>query len=154
MDDSIAIASDHAGFELKEFVRGYLSGHGYKVADLGTSNCDSVNYVDYGIKLGRGVSEGKYKRGVLICGTGIGMSMTVNRFRGIRGALCHDTLTARLSRLHNDANVLVLGGRLLGKGLVQDMIDTWLNTEFEGGRHQARLDKISEIEDNWSKGEC
>ncbi len=154
MDDSIAIASDHAGFELKEFVREYLSGHGYKVADLGTNNCDSVNYVDYGIKLAQGVSEGKYKRGIIICGTGIGMSMTVNRFRGVRGALCHDTLTARMSRLHNDANVLVLGGRLLGKGLVQDMIETWLNTEFEGGRHQARLDKITEIENNWSKGEC
>jgi ribose 5-phosphate isomerase B len=142
----IAIASDHGGFDLKESILAHLLNIGWKVHDLGSYSGDSVDYPDFGIKLAEEVSGKKVERGIVICGTGIGMSIVVNRFPGIRGTLCSDLFTAKLCREHNDSNVLVMGGRLIGKGLAAEIVNTWLNTPFEGGRHQRRLDKINQID--------
>lgn len=142
----IAIASDHGGYELKEDIKAFLSELNYEVEDLGTRNHDSVDYPDYGIELSRGVASGKYKKGVLICGTGIGMSIAANKVPGVRAALVSDVYSARMSAEHNDANVLVMGGRVVGKGLAREMVKVWLETGFEGGRHQSRLDKIAMLE--------
>jgi len=143
---SIVIASDHAGYEMKENIISFLLKDSYEVKDLGPPNSERVDYPDYGISLARSISEGKFERGVVICGTGIGMSIVVNRFPGIRGTLCTDLYTARLCREHNDSNILIMGGRVTGFGLAQEILKTWLMTPFEGGRHQDRLDKISEID--------
>ena len=142
----IAIASDHGGFDLKESVIAHLLNTGWEVDDLGSHNGDSVDYPDYGIKLAEEVSEKKVDRGIVICGTGIGMSIVVNRYPGIRGTLCSDLFTAKLCREHNDSNILIMGGRVIGKGLAAEIVNTWLNTPFEGGRHQRRLDKITQID--------
>jgi ribose 5-phosphate isomerase B len=142
----IAIASDHGGFDLKESIIAHLLNTGWEVDDLGPHSGDSVDYPDYGIKLAEEVSEKKVERGIVICGTGIGMSIVVNRFPGIRGTLCSDLFTAKLCREHNDSNILVMGGRVIGKGLAAEIVNTWLNTPFEGGRHQRRLDKINQID--------
>jgi ribose 5-phosphate isomerase B len=143
----IVIASDHAGVDLKtRIVRLLREELGYEVADLGTFSEDSVDYPDYGAKVGAAVSSGEAERGVLICGTGIGMSIIANKFHGVRAALCHNELTARLSREHNDANVLVLGERVLGSEVALHIVREWFETPFEGGRHQRRVDKIAEIE--------
>jgi ribose 5-phosphate isomerase B len=142
----ISIASDHGGFDLKESIIAHLLNTGWKVNDLGPYSRDSVDYPDFGIKLAEEVSGGKVERGIVICGTGIGMSIVVNRFPGIRGTLCSDLFTAKLCREHNDSNILVMGGRLIGKGLATEIVNTWLNTPFEGGRHQRRLDKINQID--------
>jgi ribose 5-phosphate isomerase B len=138
-DKPIIIGSDHAGFELKEKIKTYLTKRGYGVEDAGTNSPASVNYVDYGKKVAKAVSEGRYSRGILICGTGLGMSMTANRFVRVRAALCSDLFSARLSRVHNDANILVLGGRILGDMLAYELVQTWLDTKFEGGRHLDRI---------------
>lgn len=116
------------------------------IEDLGPPNNESVDYPDYGIKLAQAIVAQKAERGILVCGTGVGMSITVNRFPEIRGALCSDIYTAKLCREHNDSNVLVLAGRVVGVGLAQEIVRTWLNTAFEGGRHQRRLDKIEQID--------
>ena len=142
----IAIASDHGGFDLKESIIAHLLNTDCKVDDLGPYSGDSVDYPDFGIKLAEEVSGGKVERGIVICGTGIGMSIVVNRFPGIRGTLCSDLFTAKLCREHNDSNILVMGGRVIGKGLAAEIVNTWLNTPFEGGRHQRRLDKINQID--------
>ena len=142
----IAIASDHGGFDLKESVIAHLLNTGWEVEDLGPHNGDSVDYPDYGIKLAEEVSEKKVDRGIVICGTGIGMSIVVNRYPGIRGTLCSDLFTAKLCREHNDSNILIMGGRVIGKGLAAEIVNTWLNTPFEGGRHQRRVDKINQID--------
>jgi len=142
----IAIASDHGGFDLKESIIAHLLNTGWEVDDLGPHSGDSVDYPDFGIKLAEEVSEKKVERGIVICGTGIGMSIVVNRFPGIRGTLCSDVFTAKLCREHNDSNILVMGGRVIGKGLAAEIVNTWLNTPFEGGRHQRRLDKINQID--------
>ena len=142
----IAIASDHGGFDLKESIIVHLLNTGWKVDDLGPHSRDSVDYPDYGVKLVEEVAEKKVDRGIVICGTGIGMSIVVNRFPGIRGTLCSDVFTARLCREHNNSNILVLGGRVIGEGLAAEIVNTWLNTPFEGGRHQRRLDKINQID--------
>lgn len=142
----IAIASDHGGFDLKESIITHLLNTGWEVDDLGPHSADSVDYPDYGIKLAEEVAEKKVERGIVICGTGIGMSIVVNRFPGIRGTLCSDVFTAKLCREHNDSNILVMGGRVIGKGLAAEIVNTWLNTPFEGGRHQRRLDKINQID--------
>ena len=142
----IAIASDHGGFDLKESIIAHLLNTGWEVDDLGPHSRDSVDYPDYGVKLVEEVAEKKVDRGIVICGTGIGMSIVVNRFPGIRGTLCSDVFTARLCREHNNSNILVLGGRVIGEGLAAEIVNTWLNTPFEGGRHQRRLDKISQID--------
>ncbi|SVC24835.1 uncharacterized protein METZ01_LOCUS277689 [marine metagenome] len=142
----IALASDHGGFDLKESVIAHLLNTGWEVDDLGPHTGDSVDYPDYGIKLAEAVAEKKVERGIVICGTGIGMSIVVNRYPGIRGTLCSDVLTAKLCREHNDSNILIMGGRVIGKGLAAEIVNTWLNTPFEGGRHQRRLDKINQID--------
>jgi ribose 5-phosphate isomerase B len=142
----IAIASDHGGFDLKESIIAHLLNTGWEVDDLGPHSGDSVDYPDFGIKLAEEVSEKKVERGIVICGTGIGMSIVVNRYPGIRGTLCSDLFTAKLCREHNDSNILVMGGRVIGKGLAAEIVNTWLNTPFEGGRHQRRLDKINQID--------
>ncbi len=142
----IAIASDHGGFDLKESVITHLLNKSWEIDDLGPTNSDSVDYPDYGIKLAEAIAEKKVERGIVICGTGVGMSIVVNRFPGIRGTLCSDVYTAKMCREHNDSNILIMGGRVIGKGLAAEIVDTWLNTKFEGGRHQRRLDKINEID--------
>ena len=142
----IALASDHGGFDLKESVIAHLLNTGWEVDDLGPHSGDSVDYPDYGIKLAEAVAEKRVQRGIVICGTGIGMSIVVNRYPGIRGTLCSDLFTAKLCREHNDSNILIMGGRLIGKGLAAEIVNTWLNTPFEGGRHQRRLDKINQID--------
>jgi len=142
----VAIASDHAGLEMKEEIVGFLKEKGMDVLDYGVDNPESVDYPDYGIKVARAVSKGIVERGILSCGTGIGMSIVANKFPNVRAALCNDMFTARMSRLHNDANILVLGGRTLEKDVALLMVDAWLKTGFEGGRHQRRLDKIKELE--------
>ncbi len=140
--DTVAIASDHAGFDLKDKLAAALREMGYPVLDLGTDNTDSVDYPDYAASLARSLSEGRAGRGVLVCGTGIGISIAANRHAGVRAALCHDSLSARLSRQHNDANVLALGARLIGSETALDCLRTFLETSFEGGRHQRRVDKL------------
>lgn len=142
----IAIASDHGGFDLKESIIAHLLNTGWEVEDLGPHTEDSVDYPDYGIKLAEAVAEKTVERGIVLCGTGIGMSIVVNRFPGIRGTLCSDVFTAKLCREHNDSNILIMGGRMIGKGLAAEIVNTWLNTSFEGGRHQRRLDKINQID--------
>jgi ribose 5-phosphate isomerase B len=142
----LAIASDHAGYELKNKITAFLLQEGWQVEDMGPNNSESVDYPDFGVKLAEAVAQGKVERGIAICGTGIGMSIVVNRFRGVRGTLCADLYTARLCREHNDSNILILGSRVVGEGLAQEIVHTWLATQFEGGRHQRRLDKINKIQ--------
>lgn len=146
MTEKLAIASDHAGRELKDDLKAYLKDLGVEAIDMGVDNDVSVDYPDYGSPVAEGVSRGELLKGVLICGTGIGMSILANKYRGVRAALVSDIYTARLSREHNDANILVIGGRVVGKGLAREIIKVWLETKFEGGRHQRRLDKITEVE--------
>jgi len=143
----IAIGSDHAGFGLKEEVLALLKGSRHEVIDCGTNTTASVDYPDFGEKVSRMISAGEADRGILICGTGIGMSMVANKFPNVRAALCNDLFSAKMSRLHNDANVLVLGGRIIGKDLAAEIVRTWLDTAFEGERHMRRLQKIKKIED-------
>ena len=138
----IIIGSDHAGFSMKEKVKAFLQNRGIEVEDVGTHNEESVDYTDFGKKVAREVSGGAFERGVLICGTGIGMSMVANRFQGVRAALANDLFSAVMSRRHNDSNILVMGGRLIGDTLALQLVDTWLETPFEGGRHQRRLEKM------------
>lgn len=142
----IAIGADHAGFELKEFLFQIVKEMGHEVIDMGTDSNYSVDYPDYAEAVSRAVSEGKVDRGILICGTGIGMSIVANKFRNVRAALCNDLYTARMSRLHNDANVLAIGGRIVGKDLAREIVNVWINTPFEGGRHCGRVEKIHLIE--------
>ena len=146
--DIIAVASDHGGFDLKKDVIGLLMELGYKVNDMGPENSNSVDYPDYGISLARAVADKNVSRGIVICGTGIGMSIVVNRFPGIRGTLCSDVYTAKLCREHNDSNILIMGGRVVGHGLAREIVKVWLSTAFEGGRHQKRLDKITQFDES------
>ncbi|MCE5312045.1 MAG: ribose 5-phosphate isomerase B, partial [Nitrospiraceae bacterium] len=143
---------DHAGLELKNEVISILKEIGHEFTDFGTDSPASVDYPDFGEKVSTAVSTGKVERGILICGTGIGMSIVANKFRGVRAALCNDLLSARMSRMHNDANLLVMGGRIIGKDLAKEIVKTWFATPFEGGRHCNRLDKINAIESKNMKG--
>ncbi len=145
MNKQIIIGADHGGFQLKEIIRNELVSQSLEVEDAGCYNTDSVNYPYIGKIVSEAVASGKVERGILICGTGIGMSITANRYKNIRATLCHDHLTAKFSREHNNSNILILGGRLLGDVLALDIVDTWLNTPFEGGRHQLRLDMIDAV---------
>jgi len=138
----IIIGSDHAAFELKEKIKAWLLSKGYSVEDAGTHSSASVNYVDYGRKVAGAVSRGEFSRGILLCGTGLGMSMVANRFRNVRAALCSDLFSVKMSRVHNDSNILVLGGRILGDILAFELVQTWLDTEFEGGRHLERIQSM------------
>lgn len=145
---SIVIGSDHAGFALKEVIKEYLSVLNFNIEDCGTHDEASVDYSDFGIKVAEKVSSGEYSRGILICGTGLGMSMVANRFKFARAALCSDLFSARMSRLHNDANILVMGGRVIGTELAKEIVRVWLETEFEGGRHKKRIEKFDRIQEN------
>jgi len=147
----IIIGSDHAGFALKESVKGFLSAAGYRVFDAGTHRDESVDYPDYGILAAGRVSSGEFEKGILVCGSGVGMAIVANKFPGIRAALCLDEETARLSRQHNDSNILVLAGRKTEAAAAERIIKTWMETPFEGGRHQKRLDKIRELEQKLCK---
>lgn len=139
----IIIGSDHAGFDLKEDIRRFLSKKGnYIVKDMGAFSDDPVDYPIIAHQVAKSIAENKFSRGVLICGSGIGMSIVANRYRNVRAALCHNLYTVRLSRKHNDANILVLGCRVLGLDLALRMVDLFLSTDFEGGRHQRRLEEI------------
>lgn len=142
MAHRIAIGSDHAGFSLKEEVERYLQEQGHDVEDLGTHDEQSTDYPDYAHPVAAAVAEGKAELGVLVCGTGIGMSMAANRHRGVRAAVCSEPYSAKMARLHNDANVLCVGARVVGAGLACDIVDAFLGAEFEGGRHQRRVGKI------------
>jgi ribose 5-phosphate isomerase B len=142
MADAVIIGSDHAGFELKERVKATLERLGVPFEDLGTHSADSVDYPDVAHRVAEAVEKGRYKRGLLVCGTGIGVSMAANRHAGVRAALAHDEETARLSREHNDANVLALGGRTVEPGLAERVVEVWLATPFAGGRHARRVAKI------------
>lgn len=139
----IAIASDHAGFELKRVLVDELERSGFRVVDLGTHSTDSVDYPDYADKLAAAITAGEAERGVLVCGSGIGISIAANRHPQLRAALCHDHLSARLAREHNDANVLALGARMIGVDVAKDCLKTFLATPFEGGRHARRVAKLS-----------
>jgi ribose 5-phosphate isomerase B len=139
----IAIASDHAGYGLKEEIRSFLEQRGHHVDDMGAAgHAPSVDYPDFAFEVARTVASGGVDRGILVCGTGIGMSMAANRIDGIRAALCHDSYTARMCREHNDANVLCLGGRTTGVATALDLVAVFLDTGFEGGRHERRVNKI------------
>jgi len=139
----IAIGADHGGWELKKHLLDFLKKiTNIEVVDFGTSGPDSVDYPDYGRKVAEAVADGTADRGILICGTGIGMSMVANRYEKVRAALCHDHFTAKMSRQHNDANVLCMGERVIGRGVACDILQTWLDTEFEGGRHLVRIQKF------------
>ena len=140
---AIAVASDHAGFDLKEILKRDLQEAGLEVLDLGTNSTQSVDYPDFGMAMADAVASGKAARGVLVCGTGIGISMAANRNPKVRAALVHDVTSARLSRLHNDANVVAFGQRLIGTETAREALKVFLGTEFEGGRHANRVAKLS-----------
>ncbi len=142
---AIIMGCDHAAFQLKEVLKEFLTDKGYAVEDIGAFSLDSVDYPDIGIQVASQVSQGKYARGILLCGTGLGMSMVANRFDHVRAALCNDLFSAAMSRRHNNANVLVMGGRVIGDVLAREIVRTWLDTPFEGGRHQGRLDLFDAI---------
>ena len=141
----IGIGSDHGGFELKEYIKEYLKQEGIEYVDYGTNSTESVDYPDFGKKVAEAVVSKEVDRGIVICGTGIGISISANKVSGIRCALCGDTFSARMSRAHNNANVLALGGRVTGVGLALDIVKEFLEGEFEGGRHARRVNKIDEI---------
>ena len=144
--DRIVIGSDHAGFLLKEAVKPYLTDLNLGVTDVGTDSTDSVDYPDFGATVAEKVSSGEFERGILVCGSGVGMAIVANKYPHVRAVLCLDEETARLSRLHNNTNILVLAGRRTDIETAKKIMGKWLNTAFEGGRHQRRLDKISDIE--------
>jgi len=136
------IATDHAGYALKEFTKDYVLSLGHEIIDLGPDSADRVDYPDFAKKCANQVIEDEGSFGILICGTGIGISIAANKVTGIRAALCHDAYTATATRAHNDANILCFGERVVGKGVIESMIDAFCNTEFEGGRHAGRVEKI------------
>lgn len=146
----IAVACDHGGLALKKVLLDYLQKNGYEVCDFGTDTADSCDYPDYALPAAEAVARGECERGILICSTGIGISIAANKVRGIRCAHCHDTYSAKYTRLHNDANMIAFGQKIIGDGLMLEIVDTFLHTEFEGGRHQRRVDKISAIEEKYS----
>ncbi|MGD0917861.1 MAG: ribose 5-phosphate isomerase B [Thermodesulfobacteriota bacterium] len=142
----IGLACDHGGFELKEELKDFLKSMGAEPIDMGTFNEDPVDYPDFGILVAERISQGELEKGILICGTGIGMSIVANKFPGVRAALVNDLYSSRFSREHQDANILVIGGRIVGKDLAKEIIRVWMNTPFAGGRHRRRLEKIEALE--------
>ncbi|MFN9269162.1 MAG: ribose 5-phosphate isomerase B [Planctomycetaceae bacterium] len=147
----IAIGSDHRGYAIKTRLLAMLAEAGHEPVDCGTDSTDVVDYPDYAARVAEAVSTGRAQRGILICCTGIGMAMAANKFPGVRACPCHDEMTARLSRQHNDANVLCLSADLLGERMLNRLTEIWLATDFEGGRHARRLEKIAELEARWLK---
>lgn len=142
----IAIGCDHGGISLKDSIVNYLEERGVQIEDFGTFGTDSVDYPDFAYKVARSVADGKADKGILMCGTGIGISIAANKVNGIRCALCHNTDTAKFTAMHNDSNVLAMGGRVIDADTAVNIVKTWLDTPFEGGRHINRINKISEIE--------
>jgi ribose 5-phosphate isomerase B len=142
----IAIGSDHAGFELKHHLVGFLRSQGPEVVDLGTDSSDPVDYPAICAAVGRHVVDGSVDRGIVLGGSGQGEQIAANKIRGVRAALCNDLYTSRMSRAHNDANVLAMGARIVGVGLAEEITGTWLRTDFDGGRHQRRVDQVTELE--------
>jgi ribose 5-phosphate isomerase B len=142
----VALGSDHGGYELKEAILKHLEAQGLEVQDLGTHSTDSVDYPKYGFAVGNAIIKGEADLGIAICGTGQGIAMAANKISGIRAAVCSETFSARMAREHNNANVLTLGGRVIGVGLALDIVDIFLKTEFAGGRHARRVNLISDIE--------
>lgn len=142
----IAIGSDHGGFNLKEEIKKMLVEQNVEFLDFGTHSAESIDYPEIAQKVGQAVVSQECTRGIVICGTGIGVCIAANKIKGIRAALCHDVFSAQMSREHNDANILTMGERVIGPGLACMIVSTWLNTEFAGGRHGRRVDKISQLE--------
>jgi len=149
----IILGSDHAGFNLKEKIKKYLKEQDFSFDDLGTYSTDPVDYPDITLKVAKAVAKGEYRRGIIICGTGIGTAIAANKVPGIRAALCHDPVSSSFSRTHNDANILTLGERIIGPNLALEIVRIFLTTEFSGGRHIRRVEKIKKIEEKYSKGE-
>ena len=147
----IAVASDHGGFNLKNKIKEYLQLNGYEVFDFGTDSTESCDYPDFALPASEAVASGKCDRGIIVCTTGIGVSMVANKVPGVRCALCQDTYCAELTRRHNDANVLALGGNVIEESSAMEIVDIFLKTEFEGGRHQRRVDKITAVEKKYCK---
>lgn len=143
----VAIASDHGGFALKEGLRRTLEKEGYEIVDFGCGSEDSVDYPDYAFEVARRVASGEFDRGILLCGTGLGMCIAANKVSGIRAVTVQDVYSARMTRAHNDSNVLTLGGRVVGPDLAAEIARVWLSTEFEGGRHERRLAKVRSLEE-------
>ena len=144
----IAIGNDHTALEMKEAVKVHLEEKGYEVLDLGTNSTDSCDYPVYGEKVGRAVADGEADLGIAICGTGVGISLAANKVKGVRACVCSEPYTAKLSRMHNDSNVLAFGARVIGVELAKMIVDEWLNASFEGGRHQRRVDMLMDIENH------
>ncbi|NLL30172.1 MAG: ribose 5-phosphate isomerase B [Clostridiales bacterium] len=147
----IALGSDHGGFELKEAIKKFLTTEGYEIKDFGSNSTESCDYPDYALPVAEAVARKEFDFGILICGTGIGIGIAANKVPGIRAALCSDTFSAHATREHNNANILTLGQRVVGEGLALDIVNTFLNTKFQGERHQNRIDKITEIEKKYNK---
>lgn len=147
----IAVGSDHGGFALKNEVIKFLNKNGYEVKDIGTYDESSTDYPDFGLAVAEAVKNGECEKGIVICGTGLGISIAANKVPGIRAAVCTDSFMAKMSRAHNNANVLSLGARVIGVDVALDIVETWLKTEFEGERHLRRINKISGIEKKYSK---
>ena len=147
----IALGSDHGGFSLKKVIISHLESKNIKVTDFGTHNEDSCDYPDYALKVAEEVVAQNFELGILICGTGIGISIAANKVPGVRAALCSDTFSAHSTREHNNANILTLGARVVGEGLALDIVDAFINAKFQGDRHKNRIDKITEIERKYSK---
>jgi len=141
----IIIGSDHAAYQMKEKIKAYIIKIGVDIEDVGAYSEDSVDYPDFGIKVASSVSKSKFKRGILLCGTGIGMSMVANKFPHVRAALCNDLFSAGMSRRHNNSNILVMGGRVIGETLAMEILKAWLETPFDGGRHQLRIKKFDNL---------
>ncbi len=142
----IALGADHGGYQLKNIILDHLKEQGYETLDLGTNSDESVDYPKFAFAVGQAVRENEADLGILVCGTGIGVSMTANKIPGIRAAVCTDTYCARMTREHNDANILALGARVVGSGLALDIVDAFLKTEFAGGRHARRVDMMAQVE--------
>ena len=142
----LAIGNDHVAVEMKKEIKKYLEDKGIEVIDVGTNSTESFNYPISGYKVGKMVASGEVDGGVLICGTGVGMAIAANKVKGIRACCCSDTFSARMTRAHNDANILTFGERVVGQGLAMELVDAFLTTEFEGGRHQRRVDLITKLE--------
>lgn len=149
----VAIAADHGGFPLKERIKDVLREMNLEVRDFGTDSEQSVDYPDYGIQVAEAVADGRFDRGILICGTGLGMSIVANKVPGVRCAVVHDCFSAKATREHNDANVLAMGARVIGPGLAEEIVRIWLTTDFAGGRHAGRLEKIRRIEEKYGREE-
>lgn len=142
---TIIIGCDHAAYQLKEKIKEFMVSKGYSIEDVGTHSESSVDYPDFGVQVASQVSDGTHQRGILMCGTGLGMSMVANKYSNVRAALCTEPFSASMSRRHNDSNILVLGGRITGEELAYEIVDVWLKTAFDGGRHQSRIEKFSRL---------